>query len=334
MTDWGPIFIGGLDSSGKTLLRLMLSSHPNISMSRRTYMWTRFYNRYGDLSQPQNFERCFEAMLNQKPVQILRPDSQRIRREFWEGEPTYPNLFAIFHRHFAERMGKPRWGDQLGFIERYADPIFEAHPNARMIHMVRDPRDRYDLSLIPARRKRGRAGWNTARWLDSIQLAKNNQKRYPDRYMIVHYESLITNRQETLMKICAFIGEEFMPGMLTMRNAIRFGDDEPGIVEGYSRVPVAIPDKFRGPLPAKREVAFTQMYARHAMLSLGYPLEPVRLSLRDWLMFLVVDWPANLAGVIAWRTTEGKQPANAIPASNGNQPGKLPVTRYSGQARD
>ena len=53
----GPIFIGGLSFSGKTTLRLMLSSHPVIVLSRRTYMWQRFYGRYGDLRRPENLER-------------------------------------------------------------------------------------------------------------------------------------------------------------------------------------------------------------------------------------------------------------------------------------
>jgi hypothetical protein len=59
-----PIFIGGLDNSGKTHLRLALSSHPEIAMTRRSYMWTRIYNRYGDLRQPENFERCLNALLS------------------------------------------------------------------------------------------------------------------------------------------------------------------------------------------------------------------------------------------------------------------------------
>ena len=76
----GPIFVGGLNQSGKTLMRLALSSHPNIAMSRRTYMWTRFYRRYGNLDEQRNFERCLQAMLKHKPMQMLQPDAARIRR--------------------------------------------------------------------------------------------------------------------------------------------------------------------------------------------------------------------------------------------------------------
>ena len=137
---FGPIFIGGLAFSGKTQMRLMLSSHPNIAMTRRTYMWTRFFNRYGDLGHSENFERCLTALMQQKHIRVLEPDPDRIRREFWQDAPTYARLFALIHKHYAERLGKPRWGDQLGFVERFAAPIFSALPSAKMIHMIRDPR--------------------------------------------------------------------------------------------------------------------------------------------------------------------------------------------------
>ena len=104
----GPIFIGGLDRSGKTLLRLSLSAHPNLALTRRTYLWPRFFNRYGDLSRGDNFERCLRAMLQRKPIQVLQPDAERIRREFWQGEASYARLFALLHQHYAERQGKPR----------------------------------------------------------------------------------------------------------------------------------------------------------------------------------------------------------------------------------
>jgi hypothetical protein len=40
------------------------------------------------------------------------------------------------------------------------------------------------------------------------------------------------------------------------------------------------------------------------MLAYGYPIKQVRFSLRDRLRCYAVDWPANLAGMVAWRTLE------------------------------
>jgi hypothetical protein len=290
----GPIFIGGLSFSGKTPLRLMLTAHPSIAITRRTYMWPRYYGRFGDLGRPANFARCLEAMLAYKHIRALQPDAERIRREFWAGEPTYARLFALFQQHFAERAGKPRWGDQLGFIERYVDPIFRAYPTATMIHMLRDPRERYAEATPHKRRRPGKLGWDTARWLRSALLAERNRRRYAGRYTVVRYESLLARPEETLRAICAFIGEEFLPEMLTMEGAIRFG-------------PEAALGVAQAPAPAamtSAEVAFTQLHARRQMLAHGYRPASTRLTVGERLRFYAVEWPINLAGMLAWRALE------------------------------
>ena len=299
----GPILLAGVAHSGKTLLRLALSSHPRLAFSRRTYMWTRFYNRYGDLREPRNFERCLAAMLAHKPTRALDPDPNRIRREFRQGEPTYARLFALFHEHYAERLGRSRWGDQLGFVERYADLIFAAYPDARMIHMVRDPRNRYAASIDGRRRRMGAVGVATARWLQSVELAERNQQRYPDRYKVVRCEDLATRFEESLRDICFFLGENYVAGMLTLDGALRFSDgqdDESSGERVLDSALAALGDVATTTI-SRREVAFIQAQARSAMTACRYDLKPNRLSLLERLLFYGVDWPVNLAGMMACR---------------------------------
>jgi hypothetical protein len=299
----GPIFVGGLNQSGKTLMRLALSSHPNIAMSRRTYMWTRFYRRYGNLNEQRNFERCLQAMLKHKPMQMLQPDAARIRREFRHGEPTYARLFALFHQHYAERVGKGRWGDQLGAVERYADPIFQAYPGAKMIHMVRDPRDRYEAAVPSLQRRRGKVGGVTDRWRASVALARRNLEHYVDSYLIVRYEALVQEPEQTLRDVCAFVGETFVPGMLTFEDAMRFGADELVGFERRAAATTATGERASGVM-SQRELAFIQAYAGREMCVHGYQLKPIHWSLRDRVLFYGIDWPTNVAHILAWRTLE------------------------------
>jgi len=277
-----PIYIGGLAHSGKTLLRQVLSVQPNLIISRKTKMWDRFYDQFGDLRRLQNFERCLAAMLQNKHVQSLAPDEAQIRAEFWQEKPSYARLFALFQAHHAERLGKSRWGVQLGFAERLADPIFAAFPNAKMIHMIRDPRDRDTAVKSITQHRRGKTGWSTACWLYSVGLAWRNQKRYPHNYLVVRYESLLAQPEETLCQVCAFLGEPFMPEMLAV------------LAEADTAVSPTTPSL------TKQEIAFTQSVARRHMLAFGYRLTALQLSLRDWLQFYLVDWPANWATLAFW----------------------------------
>jgi hypothetical protein len=298
-----PIFIGGLDNSGKTHLRLALSSHPDIVMTRRSYMWTRVYNRYGNLSQQENFERCLKALLSRKDVRALQPDPERIRREFWQGEPTYGRLFALLHEQYAERLGKSRWGEQEAGIEQYADEIFAAYPSARMIHMLRDPRNRYDemLRTTPPRVRLGRVGVNTSDWRQSARVAERNRQRYPENYLVLAYESLVSQPEDTLRKVCNFMGVDYVPAMLTLDGAISFGD---GNGAGYSAELEIGVVEFRldgSQALSPREVAFMQTFARKEMTERGYVAQKVRFSASEALLYYGVDWPLSLMRVLIQR---------------------------------
>ncbi len=298
-----PIFIAGLERSGTSLIFALLASHPNIAMTRRTNMWTYFYDQYGDLSRPENFERCLSMMMRYKRLVKLNPDADRLREAFWQGEPTYANLFALLEEQYAERLGKQRWGDKSLNTERYADPIFAAYPEARVLHMVRDPRDRYASVQARWKSRRGGVGAGTAMWLSSIDLAQRNQSKYPARYMIVRYETLAAKPEETLRKICDFVDEPYTEQMLTMRGAESFREQGSNSSYGQRKPGVISTDsigRFRKVL-SPRQIAFIQNKAGEKMLTFDYPPESVQLSLQDRFLFTFTDWPVNQARLLAWR---------------------------------
>ncbi len=296
----GPIFIGGTSRSGKTWMRFMLSSHPNLAVSRRTNLWTRHAGRYGDLSQDANLDRCLNALLRSKHVRLLNPDPQLLRREFRQGPATYARLFALLHEHYAHALDKARWGDQSEGIEACAERIFAAYPNAKLIHMVRDPRDSYEA--IRTRTAEGAAsrrgiGGATAAWRDSVRLAQRNVRQYPEHCLIVQYETLMLRPEETLRDVCAFIGEAFDPAMLAMDDVPRF---QATTAPGQSPLSTAYIGRYRQAL-APREIAFIQLYAGCELDAYGYQLETLRLSAPERLSFWLADWPANRLRAVAWR---------------------------------
>ena len=156
---------------------------------------------------------------------LLKPNPDRIREEFWQGEPTYARLFALFHTHYAEQLGKPRWGVQSVSEEQYIALIFAAYPTAKMIHMIRDPRDRYEAQITTRRPRRwGEVAIATAHWLYSVGLAKRHQKRYPHRYKIVRYETLVSQPQETIRDVCVFLNEDYTPAIAGVKNTPQYKD--------------------------------------------------------------------------------------------------------------
>ncbi len=285
----------------------MLSSHPNICFSRRTNLWTDHDGRYGDLASDANFERCLDALLRSKHVRLLNPDPDRIRREFRQGPAAYARLFALLHEHYAEQQGKPRWGDQTEMIETCAHRIFAAYPSAKMIHMLRDPRD--CAAAVLERRSHGKGGVGavTAAWVHSARFARRNRQRYPGNYLTVRYETLVRQPEQTLRQVCAFIGEDYDPAMPAMDDIPRFRQST---APGQSPLSDAYIGGFRSALP-RREAAFIQRYAGAEMLAFGYATEPLRMNAPERAAFWLSDWPVNLLRAAAWRRLAAGLPASS-----------------------
>ena len=288
----GPIYIGGATRSGKTLMRWLLASHPHVAVSRRADMWPRFYARYGDLGRPENFDRCLEAMLARPQIAGLVTDPQEIRTDFALGSPTYGRLFALIQDQYAARCNKPRWGDQSGLIERFTEPVMDAYPDARILHLIRDPRDRHEAVAARAGPHRpGSAGRSAASWLRSARLARRNATRWPDNYRIVRYETLVCRPEETMREVCAFVGEAYDPEMLRLGATRRYDHERPQ--DGGSPVSRAHVGHYRDRI-SQADLAFIQSIAGRPMDDFGYAHEPTPRGLRTRAR-LAVRWPVALA---------------------------------------
>lgn len=289
----GPIFIGGLAFSGKTPLRIALAAHPRIAMTRRTAMWERFNGSFGDLRRRENLDRCLDTMLADPAVAELRIDRDRLEEDLAGGPVDYPRLFGLMHSQHAHRLGKPRWGDQMGPLEHYADLVLTAFPDARMVHMLRDPRTRYAAAAGRHRQGPGKLGWETARWLRSVELARRNQLRYPDRYRVVRFETLVGEPEATLRDVAAFVGEDYDHAMAKALAAVCASADAAALATAAHRPSVA---------------AFVERHAGAELAAFGYldgdaATAPHRVS--------VLTRTANLAGLALGRAAAAVRPGPA-----------------------
>ncbi|MDH4119412.1 MAG: sulfotransferase [Acidimicrobiia bacterium] len=303
----GPIYVAGLERSGTSLIFALLASHPNIAMTRRTNLWTHFYDQYGDLSDDANLDACLDMMKRYQRLVKLEPDWDRLRADFVAGSRTYGRLFDLIERQQADRMAKPRWGDKSLNTERYARPIYEAFDDARIIHMVRDPRDRYASSKTRWKRRRGGVGAGIAEWLASVRLAADNTERYGSRYLVLRYEDLVRDPEGSLRRVCECIEEPYSEDMLTMRGAAEFRDQ--GANSSYgSRASGEISTesigKYRQVLPPT-QVSFVDRVAATEMAKLGYQTDARKLSAVDRLRYWLGTVPAERVRMTLWHMRTG-----------------------------
>ncbi len=298
-----PIFVAGLERSGTSLMYALLATHPNISMTRRTNFWRYFVDRYGDLDDDANLEACLTALRSYKRMVVLDLDHDRLRRDLLVGPRTYGRLYRLLQEQVADRRGKPRWGDKSLELERYSTRILTEFPQARILHMIRDPRDRLASVLTRWQVRRGDIGAGTAAWRWSARLATRNARAHPDNVMIVRYEWLAGEPEAALRSICAFIGEPYDEEMLSMTGSGRFRDD--GSNSSYGARPVGVIStdsigRYKEVLEPG-QIAFIQGAAARELVEHGYQIDPVAMSARERLLFTATELPYHRAVMAAWR---------------------------------
>ena len=222
VTAHGPVFVGGAERTGTSLTYALLTSHPSIAMTRRTNYWRYIDGKFGDLAEDRNLAECLDVMRRYKRLDVIDIDWDRLREDFRQGPASYGRLYELLQRQQSERDGKPRWGDKSLLNERYAERIFESFDDARIIHMVRDPRDRYASVLARWKVRRGGVGAGMGEWLESARHAESNVERWPSKCTIMRYEDLVAAPEAEMQRICDFIGEPYDPEMLTMSGAEPF----------------------------------------------------------------------------------------------------------------
>ncbi len=302
----GPILIGGLERTGTSLIFALLASHPRIAMTRRTNWWTYFDGRFGDLARDEALAAILDEMRRYRRHRRLELDFERLERDFRAGERSYCRLFDLMESQHAGRAGRPRWGDKSLHTERYADRVLECFPDARILHMIRDPRDRYASVLKRWRSKRGGVGSATAAWLASLTLGRRNVERHPDGYRLLLYEDLVRDPERELRAICAFIGEPYDESMLGMSGAADFrdagGNSSFGRFSAGEISPRSI-GRFREVL-SPRQVAFVQRAAGAEMRALGYPDAEMPMGGSERVAYALGTVPVNAAKMALWRARE------------------------------
>ena len=310
-----PIFITGADRSGTTLLYQLLGSHRNISMVRRTNLFRWFYNRHGSLESDENLTRALDELLSYQRIGVLHPNRETILSALETGPRSYGHLFDALHSQEADRRGKPRWADKSLHHEYHAHEILSEFPSARIIHMLRDPRDRFVSASRRYDSKQKSASAIAGRWVDSAAAATNNAQKFEDNYLVLRFEDLLTEPQGQLERVCAFLDEPFDNEMFTMtpdgadpENSdpnSSFGDIAPGTI---STSPIG---RYRKKL-SEREVAFIEIVSRQHMVTHGYTPDTSRVrALATARPSIHLD--ALRTG--AWRVRQRLATANAGPPS-------------------
>jgi Sulfotransferase family len=206
-------FIVGVTRSGTTLLRLMLDSHPKLTIPPETHFLPKLI-RLADKpdAKPAKVARRISNHRRWGDFEIPRKEFAHALRERRELSGT--EAVRAFYELYARKQGKPRWGDKTPGYQIRMLKLRKALPEARFIHVIRDGRD---VVLSQARKASEPTPLDTAakRWRSRVLATRLRARRLDESsYLEIRYEDLIRDTEGTLRRICEFVDLRFDRRML------------------------------------------------------------------------------------------------------------------------
>ncbi len=207
-------FVVGVGRSGTTLLRLMLDAHPDLAMPPETGFAPSVIRAGRNGPTPASM---MELLREQRSWGDHHVDDAQLERRLRAARRLDgTSALRAFYGLYAERQGKPRWGDKTpGYVKKM--PMIErALPEARFIHVIRDGRD---VSLSRGRRRLAEGdapgpGRVAEMWRNRILRAREDGERLR-HYLEIRYEDLVTDTEPTLRRVADLIELPWDGAMLT-----------------------------------------------------------------------------------------------------------------------
>jgi Sulfotransferase family len=205
-----PIFVVGFPRSGTTLLQGLLGAHPRIAAPPEMHFARRivqFHDYWGDLKDDDVLRRVVDATLKLPALSASGFDLDRVYERTRQGPRTYAGVLDAVMRDFAERNGKQRWSEKTPHQGSLA--IWLHFPEARIVHIVRDPRPTVVSNLAKL------GGWpdllSTARaWRGfTLRNIAAGADRGAAHYLRIRYEDLAREPAAVMRVVFAFLGEDF-----------------------------------------------------------------------------------------------------------------------------
>ncbi|MFG0274618.1 MAG: sulfotransferase family protein [Phycisphaerales bacterium] len=207
-------FIVGSPRSGTTLLQAMLLRTPGLHIPPETHFMGVYWARrshWGDLADDENRARLCRSVLDRSRREGIDLDHELFRRRLDEAR-SYAGAFRAWLDATAAARGASIVGEKSPPHTEFTTELLAMFPDARVLHIVRDPRD----VAVSQRDAWGRTPLQAAlRWrLDAKAQRRAERLTAGERHLTVRYRDLVTDPEGSLRRFASFLEITFRQEML------------------------------------------------------------------------------------------------------------------------
>lgn len=238
-----PIFICGALRSGSSLTHVILDHHPEI---KNPGEFDFLFDQVSDDGQFPEINSYHDWLSKHR---IFQSKSLSIDYSL-----AYLDLIHSFIKQLIKKDGVLALNVHRGF-----DRIPFLFPEAKFIHLIRDPRDvaRSSIGMGWA----GNLYYGVDHWLQTEQAWNRlRAKILVDQCIEIKFEDLITSTKDVLKEICFFVGVSYSDKMLNYADKSTYKSPDPSLVRQWE-TKLTI-----------RDIQYVESKAHSLMRVLGYDL--------------------------------------------------------------
>jgi hypothetical protein len=222
------VFIVGCPRSGTTLLRHIVSAHPDITITPEAHWIPLFFEEEKGVTPQGTITPEFVDQLLEHPkFALFRLPNEEVRALVSnEYRQSYASFITRIFDLYGQKQGKTLVGNKTPDSARRMHTLHTLWPEARFVHLIRDGRN-VALSLMSWPRVVQKRPGTFSTWKDNpvstaamwwelnVRSGRESGRTLdPGLYFEMRYESLIANPEQECHALCRFLGLPFSDAML------------------------------------------------------------------------------------------------------------------------
>lgn len=233
-----PVFVGGLFKSGTSLLRAMLGQHPHLLAGLETYWFDLDWEkRCGPRGEPLSDYLKRMAFFFDLPADEVSGLALLA--------PSPEDFLGSMMQLACAKAHKLRWVEKTPGNVLHWDRIRTAWKDARLVQVIRDPRDVY-VSFLESRRIKSPEEFASL-WMQYVHAPYVGCTR-SSASIIIRYEELVISPKPLMRRILNFLQEDWNDACSQFKGK----SDEFGIVEQATGIRSSTLERLSRPLNTER----------------------------------------------------------------------------------
>jgi hypothetical protein len=207
-------FVIGIWRSGTSLLREVLGMSEEVKIFPEHFVLLNHLHKASHFTSSVKEEMLEKIVSNPDFVHFARPNIKQLRTDFKQASSFEEAIQLAYSSCLSEKETPSVFLDKNPIYSYYLEELLSLFPKSRFIWMLREPKDncisrrKYKIQSLPFYAYQ--ASW----WNRSNELIAQQALKYPDRFLLVHYDEMVLNPEYHIKQICNFLEIGFKADML------------------------------------------------------------------------------------------------------------------------